>query len=190
MNHKLLVVGIAFGILLLVAPAFAASTCTTIQSGTLTDTYGNALRTGFDQWGYNYQAHIFNGLYENFTRPSPPVTESDTALQMKWSDAWLSNKDCDGDGKLDRGLGTDTPDTSQGWLTNHMHGSYVGSDGETHNWTYFVKIVYMPSGCEPANQIWGPYCIIESVYNDPFGGFHGVDRTALVNPAGLGFWTK
>ncbi len=190
MKYLLLVLGAFLAMLTLVAPAPAATACTTIQSGTITDGYGNPLRTGYDQWGYNYQAHMFNGLYENYTRPMPPVSESDTALQMKWSDAWLSNKDCDGDGKLDRGLGTDTPGSSQGWLTNHMHGSYLGSDGETHNWTYLVKIVYMPSGCETANQIWGLYCIIEEVNNDPFGGFHGVDRSHLINPAGLGYWTK
>jgi len=188
---RMLFVGIALAAALMVAPVSElTAACTTIQSGLITDTYGNVLRPGYDQWGYNYQAHMFNGLYENFTRPNPPATESDTALQMKWSDPWLSNKDCDGDGKLDRGLGTDTPGISQGWLTNHMHGTYEGADNETHNWTYFVKIVYMPSGCPLANQIWGLYCIIEEVYNDPYSGFNGVDRSHLINPAGLGYWTN
>lgn len=189
MKRSLLALGLSAWILALAAST-AAADCATIQSGTLTDLYSNPLRTGYDQWGYNYQAHMFNGLYENFARPNPPVTESDTALQMKWTDAWLSNKDCNGDGKLDRGLGTNTPGTSQGWLTNHMLGSYLGADNETHNWTYFVKVVYMPTGCETANQLWGVYCIIEEVYNDPYAGFHGVNRTSLVNPAGLGYWTK
>jgi len=181
---------LALAALLFHATPAAYAACTTLQSGVLTDSYGNPLRLGFDQWGYNYQAHIFNGLYENFSRPIPPATESETALQMKWSDTWLSNKDCDGDGKLDRGLGTDTPGISQGWLTNHMQGSYLGLDGDTHNWTYFVKIVYMPSGCEPANVIWGLYCIIEEVLNDPYARLHGVNRSLLINPAGLGYWTN
>lgn len=40
MNRVMLVVGILFAILGLIAPAFAASNCTTIQSGTLTDIKG------------------------------------------------------------------------------------------------------------------------------------------------------
>ncbi|GAG22444.1 unnamed protein product, partial [marine sediment metagenome] len=60
----------------------------TIQSGEITDSNGDPLTVGYDQYGYNYQAHIFNGFYENYARPDTPVTESDTQLQMKWNDAW------------------------------------------------------------------------------------------------------
>ena len=35
--------------------------CATIADGTLHDTLGNPLQLGFDQFGYNYQAHEFNG---------------------------------------------------------------------------------------------------------------------------------
>src|SRR5687768_9033323 len=85
----------------LAAPIFG--NCVKIQSGLITDNAGNVIRTGFDQWGYNYQAHMFNGIYENFTRPSVPVTDGLVNLQMKWSDDWLSNLDCNADNKLDRG---------------------------------------------------------------------------------------
>lgn len=69
--------------------------------------------TGYDQWGYNYQARTFNGLYANYSRPATPYTEETCAtvawgcdqLQMKWNDTWLSNKDCDGDRLLDRYYG-------------------------------------------------------------------------------------
>jgi len=51
----------------------------------------------FDQWGYNYQAHIFSGLYWNYNKPETPcelgTCASDTYLIMKWSDEWLSNQD-------------------------------------------------------------------------------------------------
>ena len=175
---------------LIVAALFghSALACNTIQSGAITDVAGNPVRTGFDQYGYNYQAHIFNGLYENFSRPQTPVTEGNVTLQMKWSDTWLSNKDCDFNGKLDRGLGGNGPQgISQGWLTNHEQGSYEGTDGEMHHYSYFVKIVYMPSGCDAANVIWGVYCVIEEVSNDPAGGLYGTYRTRIV-PPGLGIW--
>ena len=32
--------------------------CTTIQDGTLETTDGEVITTGYDEWGYNYQAHI------------------------------------------------------------------------------------------------------------------------------------
>ncbi len=177
-------------LLLSLAPSLAAQ-CTKIKDGTLVDSKGNLLTLGYDKWGYNYQAHMFNGLYENFLRPDPPVTESDTNLIMKWSDDWLSNMDCTADGKLDRG---GSSGISKGWLTNHMEGDYLGVDTEYHHWTYFVKIVYVGPADFPdpwvGKRIWGLYAIIEEVYNDPFAGFHGVDRTRLVNPAGLGYWTN
>ena len=172
--------------------------CTTIQDG-LQDSKGNPLVLGYDQWGYNYQAHIFNGLYENYIRPSPPVTESDTNLQMKWNDAWLSNKDCDGDGKLDRHYGYPSYIGSGAWLTNHMWGTYE-EDGETYKWSYFVKIIAVPSdavkkdgvwytaeGAEIGPAIWGSFAIIQEVYNDQGTGEHGVLYKSPVGP-GLGKW--
>jgi hypothetical protein len=171
--------------------AYAA--CARIKDGTLKDVKGNTLTLGYDQWGYNYQAHMFNGLYENYSRPDTPVTESDTNLRMKWSDEWLSNQDCSGDGLLDRGW-PNTDNISRGWLTNHMEGDYEDA-GEYYHWTYFVKIVYVgpvdeiPDPWE-GKRIWGVYAIIEEVLNDPHAGFHGVDRENLVKPAGFGYWTQ
>jgi hypothetical protein len=166
----------------------AKSECATIKDGTIFDTNGNLVETGYDLWGYNYQAHMFNGFFGNFSRPAVPVTEGAT-LQMKWSDAWLSNRDCDGDTSLDRGAGTDTPGTSQGWLTNHQKGEYENVEGKMCHYTYFVKIVYNPDSCNAANVIWGSYCIIEEVSNDQCGE-HGRVKDNLVNPAGLGYYTN
>ena len=170
--------------------------CTTIQSGLLTDTTGNTIQTGYDEWGYNYQAHIFNGLYDNYSRPDPPLTEDDTNLQMKWNDAWLSNKDCDGDGLLDRHYGYDSYSGSGAWLTNHMWGVYE-QDGEECNWMYFVKIVAAPTDAvviggvwytademEIGPAIWGAFAIIQEIFNDPCAGDKGV---IYKSPAGPGF---
>ena len=164
-------------------PAMAASTCTKIQSGTLTDVKGNVISVGYDKYGYNYQAHIFNGLYENYSRPLVVVTEGTENLVMKWSDDWLANVDCNGDGKLDRGLtGTTSTGTSMGWVTNHFEGDYEGSDGNMHHYTYFVKIAYdAGQACNNSQStcIWGLYTIIEELQNDLFGEYGG--RIKFVN---------
>jgi hypothetical protein len=99
--------------------------CTTIQDGTICASTGEVLTTGYDQWGYNYQAHMFNGplaYYDRHYDPDDPDWNDefiDVNLMMKWNDAWLSNKDCDGDGLLDRHYGYDIYNGSGAWLTNH-----------------------------------------------------------------------
>ncbi len=123
----------------------------------------------------------------------------DNDLQMKWNDAWLSNKDCDGDGLLDRHFGFDSYIGSGAWLTNHMSGEYE-VNGEICSWNYFVKIVAAPAdayvdgdywyavdGTEIGEVIWGEFAIIQVVSNDPCAGEHG---RQYVSPdhAGLGGW--
>ncbi|MDD5086926.1 MAG: hypothetical protein PHV16_04185 [Candidatus Nanoarchaeia archaeon] len=100
--------------------------CTTIQSGELKSSTGETLTTGYDMWGYNYQAHLFNGGYCDAYRNADWCQPyKDDNLMMKWNDAWLSNKDCDGDGLLDRHYGFDSYIGSGAWLTNHMSGEYT-----------------------------------------------------------------
>ena len=159
------------------------------------------VNTGFDEWGYNYQAHMFKGWYDNYLRPETPYegnwgVADETWLQMRWNDAWLSNKDRDGDGDLDRHYGYPTYIGSGAWLTNHMIGWYEDENG-IHQWEYFVKIVapdYSPEDTDEdglddfsgAEIIWGSFLVVEGVYNDPYSGDHGIE--VLVNPAGFGAW--
>jgi len=153
-----------------VETSWSKSNCADIQSGTITDSKGNPLVMGFDQWGYNYQAHIFNGYYDNYTRPTVPVTSGDK-LVMKWSDSWLANVDCNGDHKLDRGLVDGVVGgTSLGWETNHLDGSYVDANGVTQHYVDFVKIAWTG----PGSPLWGQYTIIEEVWNDPSAGYNGL----------------
>ncbi len=183
---------------LLAGPALAAPPpsdhdgCFTIQGGTLLDSAGNPIVLGYDQFGYNYQAHMFNGTYDSSDRVLDGMYWGQTgdyvddSLIMKWSDTWLANVDCNGDGKLDRGLGTDgyATDTSRGWLTNQNEGDYTDANGVQH-YTYFAKIVWVGSG-----GLWGAYDIIEEVYNDPAAGFHGLQ--SKVGAPGFGLndgWT-
>lgn len=188
------------------------------------------LKPGFDMFGYNYQAHLFNGSYANIylCRAGFPPYEGDdatyladnptaanhwawpyrnTTVMMKWNDAWLSNKDCDGDGVLDRS----SPVKGSGaWLTNHMLEEYEGENGKKCSYGYFVKIVAVPTDAkklpvegrydeygdpilefwfaaddtEIGEPIWGSYARVQRIINDPCEGFHGV---FYLSPAGPGF---
>lgn len=189
MNIKKFLVGTAAGALMLssiAVPAFAdkplqadssgvetawvITGCATIQDGTIKDSAGNIITVGYDQYGYNYQAHMFNGYADNYSRPATLVTSGDK-LMMKWSDAWLANVDCNNDGKLDRGLvdGQLTDGISKGWLTNLYNGSYTDANGEQH-YTDFSKIVWTG----PNSPLWGQYTIVEEVWNDPAAGYNGL----------------
>ncbi|MBN1964780.1 MAG: hypothetical protein JW910_09045 [Anaerolineae bacterium] len=176
------------------------NSCTTIQDGTLLTSDGFPITTGYDQWGYNYQAHMFNGLYcDAYHDAAWCQPYADVRLMMKWNDAWLSNMSCDEDGLLDRHFGFDSYIGSGAWTTNHQSGEYE-LDGVTCYWDYFVKIVAAPAGAtkvggiwydadgtEIGPDIWGEFAIIQEVYNDPCGGYEGLQ---YISPdhGGLGNW--
>jgi hypothetical protein len=186
----------------------AGEVCTKIQSGLLYGSDGSLLTTGYNEWGYNYQAHMFNGMYcdyHPYYRPGGAGHEAcianygDVKLVMKWNDAWLSNVDCDGDGLLDRHYGHDSYISSGAWTTNHMLGSY-DLDTATCNWDYFVKIVAAPAdaytedgfwynadGVEIGEVIWGAFAVIQQVENDACAGIEGVQYLSPDHP-GLGNW--
>lgn len=197
--------------------------CTTIQDGVLTYSpghylYGQPIPTGYDPYGYNYQAHMFNGTYANVYLGRdgfPPYDGDDSTylisnpgaatkwywpyrnveLMMKWNDAWLSNKDCDGDGFLDRHYGFDSYIGSGAWLTNHQSGAYDDGNGNQCKWVYFVKIVaasadayvddgtwFTADGDEIGPVIWGSFAIIQEVENDPCADTHGKQYGSPVGP--------
>lgn len=199
-----------------VALAANPNDCTTIKDGVLTYSdghylYPQPLQVGYDIFGYNYQAHLFNGYYANvylggagfppydgdtdaYLADNPDAENHwawqyrDIQLVMKWNDAWLSNKDCDGDGKLDRHYGYPSYVGSGAWETNFMRGTGDVAD----DWTYFVKIVAAPTdayldagtwyaadGTEIGPVIWGAFAIVQEVES-------GVGAT-YVSPAGPGF---
>lgn len=189
---------------LLVVGAEAKGGCAEIKDGTILDSAGNVIETGYDQFRYNYQAHKFNGTYDSSDRVLDGTYWGDVAdytddkLTMKWNDAWLSNKDCDGDNKLDRHYNHLTYKDSGAWLTNNVEGDYYDVGGSTCHYTYFVKIVAVssndnlvggiwhdPDGVEIGPSIWGEFAIIQSVYNDPCGGSHGLEYLSPARP-GLG----
>ncbi len=210
--------------------AKGGKTCTRIQDGVLTYSAGHYLEgepltIGYDIFGYNYQAHLFNESYANayLGRDGYPpycgddeayyerlVEEDyavdvelaealisahwtweyrDTWVNMKWNDAWLSNRDCDGDvvGLLDRHYGFASYIGSGAWLTNHMRG-----EDEDGKWVYFTKIVAAPAdanlvggiwytadGTEIGPVIWGSFATIQEVESG-IGAYY-------VSPSGPGF---
>lgn len=174
MSIKKFLIGASAGAIMFGAMATAAfaapSSCATIKDGTIVDSVGNPIEQGYDKYGYNYQAHMFNGFYDNYSRPAVPVTSGDKLI-MKWSDSWLANVDCNGDGKLDRGLVDGVVGgISLGWLTNQVNGSYTDTNGDLQHYTDFVKIVWTG----PGSPLWGQYTIIQEVWNDPAAGLNGL----------------
>ena len=200
---KVAIVLICFGLVLAFSSQLMAkrNECTTIQSGELLASDGSVIQTGYDEWGYNYQAKAFNGYYCDAYRDAAWCQPyRDDELKMKWNDAWLSNQDCDGDGLLDRHYGFDSYIGSGAWLTNHMAGEYWDSEDNVCHWFYFVKIVAAPAdaytengiwytaeGAEIGPVIWGEFAIIQEVSNDPCAGENGVQYKSPVGP-GFGKW--
>lgn len=176
-------------------------TCTTIQSGELLASDGSVIKVGYDKWGYNYQARIFNGSYCDAYRDAAWCQDyKEVRLIMKWNDAWLSNKDCDGDGLLDRHYGYDSYIGSGAWITNHQSGTYTDANGKKCKWSYFTKIVAAPAdatkvdgvwynadGTEIGTVIWGAFAIIQEVENDPCKAIHGLQYQSP-DHSGLGNW--
>jgi len=161
--------------------------CATIESGTITDVKGNPITLGFDKYGYNYQAHMFNGFAGNYSRPNTLVTTGDKLI-MKWSDSWIANVDCDHNGKLDRGLvdGQLTDGISKGWLTNHYTG-IINIDGKNQKYTDFIKMGWVG----PGGDLWGQYTILQEVWNDKSLDLHGL--YSMLEDHGFGLnnqWTS
>lgn len=159
--------------------------CNTLQDGTILystthDKAGEPIPVGYDEYGYNYQAHMFKGSYANVYLGGagyPPYQGDDAGyiaehpaaashwawpyrdveLIMQWNDAWISNKDCGVDG--------DANSSPDGKLDRHYgYNSYVGSgawetnhmSGEENGekWTYFAKIVAVPDDAVLTGGYW------------------------------------
>jgi len=207
--------------LLTVTPVMAQDSCAAITKGEVfySATHylaGQPIPTGYDAYGYNYQAHQFRGSYFNvysggagypawqgndeaYLTANPMASTHwawpyrEVNLVMKWNDAWISNKDCDGDGKLDRYYGYSSYIGSGAWETNHQWG--YNDDGT--KWNYFCKIVAAPAdatnvggfwytteGVEIGPAIWGAFAITQEVYTDPAVDLHGVQ---YISPNNAGF---
>lgn len=148
---------------------------------------------GFDQWGYNYQARIFNGLFGNADENRPGDGNPDTYLGsstdsydyydkdgkyhkvtvnvagshliMKWSEVWhMAVFGPDGIRNSD-----DEEPWGQGaWCTNHVvgTGTIYDIDGTViyeGHLTILSKIKWVGDTTGYTNPIWGPMAVIQKV---------------------------
>jgi len=133
--------------------------------------------SGFDQFGYNYNARIFNGKADGVDKIldgkvwGDPIYAKDR-LVMKWSKAW--------DDARFRGV----PWTPDAWEDNEWNGK-AGGSGEV--WHYKIAWVgpdleNSPYWREGGYPIWGQFEVIFSqgtVANEHFWDAHA-------NPSGYG----
>lgn len=68
---------------------------------------------------------------------------ADIDLEMKWSDAWLSNKDYNRDGKLDIVLAMTRG--SGAWLTINQKGFFIDKNTKKQQWSSLEKIIAVPA---------------------------------------------
>lgn len=163
-------------IALLMVPGIAVE-CTTIQDGVLEYPSGHylegqLLETGYDIYGFNYQAHIFKGQYLNYYLGAygyPPYNGEEDYLSQnpgaswlfwyyegidvlfKWNDADTSNKDCDGDGLLDEHY---MEKGSGAWWTEKW---WIRDDEGKLETTYSAKYIVVPEDayrCGYLDQWW------------------------------------
>ncbi len=134
--------------------------------------------TGFDQFGYNYQARVFVGPADGVDRNLDGTVWGDPTyakdhLVMKWSKAW---DDARFHGAA-WGPGA--------WVTNEWNGSVPGGSGIGEH----CKIVWIGgSGPELERlpdggyRIWGQFEAILDMYTGPGGN----TKFAFASPNGLG----
>jgi hypothetical protein len=155
--------------------------CARIQDGTIVKTTGEPITLGFDEWGYTYQARLVWGSSCDAAYDAAWCQQSDAGLVMTWNDAWLSNRDCDGDGLLDRHYGFPSYRGSDARLTNTLTGSYE-LDGRRCPWLERTLIVAAPvdaqliddvwydaQGDELGSLIWSEFIVVRERLYDPCG---------------------
>ncbi len=141
----------------------------------------NSGNKGFDEFGYNYQARIFQGAADGVDRSNDGKIWGDIAyaadhLVMKWSKAW------------DDARFNGAAWTCDAWVNNEWNGQANGS-GEV--WLY--KIVWVGSALENSEcwrdggyPIWGEFEVLfsqGSAANEHFWDAHAI-------PAGYGMMSK
>ena len=147
--------------MVLVIPAMAKKSGTTIQDGILTYSTGHflagqPLKVGYDVYGYNYQAHLFKGRYINvyvgrYGFPSyngegnayllaNPVFATGSAVPNSWYETLWLNRDT-----------TLIMKWNDAWLSNMDR----NTDGDLDRFWGYPS--YLDSGAWETNHMWGTY---------------------------------
>lgn len=134
---------------------------------------------GFDQFGYNYTARLFNGKADGVDRVLDGTVWGDPyyandKLVMKWSKGW------------DDARFHGAPWTPDAWETNEWNGAVAGGSGEV--WHY--KIIWVGPELENSQYwraggyaIWGEFEVIMDQGTTPLTGHQ---MLALAKPNGFG----
>ncbi len=123
------------------------------------------LKGGFNEFGYNYGARIFNGTGESWSLAKGLPADylgiyAPDKLVMKWSADW------------DRGNAEDwaNPPYNKAWENNEWNGKFPGGSGEI--WHY--KIIWVGTDLEDSPYwrpggyaIWGQFEVIMDQGHDP-----------------------
>ncbi len=144
---------------------------------------------GFNSYGYNYGARVFNGSYNQWCQEVYTTTASacdsmlgvysNDKLVMKWNAQWDA---CNANGY-------DDPAYCLGaWVDNEFNGKFPGGSGEI--WHY--KIIWVGSQAEESPywlpggySVWGNYEVVMDQGSDPNIG-PGHMFNALATPNGYG----
>ena len=142
-----------------------------------------SVASGFNQYGYNYNARIFSGSADGVDKVLDGKVWGDSTyasdhLVMKWNAAWDA---CNANGY-------DNPKHCAGaWNTNEWNGNVPGGSG----WSEHIKIIWVGSAKENSSywiaggvSIWGNYEIIFDKGMDPN---HVKYVGATTRPSGLGY---
>lgn len=167
-------------LILLLITLLSLSALVAVLSGAVISPSVAGTASGFDQWGYNYTARIFQGSADGVDRNLDGTVWGDSTyakdhLVMKWSKAW------------DEARFHGAPWSSDAWEDNEWNGKVSGGSGEV--WHY--KIVWVGPELEKSqywrpggSAIWGQFEVIFSqgtVANEHFWETHA-------NPAGYGVY--
>lgn len=135
---------------------------------------------GFNEFGYNYNARLFNGTGESWSLAKELPADylgiyANDKLVMKWNAEWDRGND----------EGWNDPEGYDAWCTNEWNGSILNGSGESET----VKIIWVGAELEDSTLwreggygIWGQFEVIMDKYVGQ--GEHEVLAHALSN--GLG----
>jgi hypothetical protein len=176
MKKTMLIIVCLAMVLVIAGEVLARRTCQTIPRGEIFYPPGHYLvgpiPDDVDAYGFYYQGHMFVGLMVNYYLGAlgyPPYKEDaatylnenpdvvllpeweyrNYSMYMEWNDAFLSNRECNGDGTLDRHLGHRCYKGSGAGFTLHLSQSnpvtpdYLMSND--YQWNNLKKVEAVPA---------------------------------------------
>jgi hypothetical protein len=177
---QILAIGLALVVLGLLIAGCDKQEPTSPQISNQTQLGSLAKENGFDQFGYNYQARLFQGLADGVDRNLDGTVWGDPTyakdqLVMKWSKGW------------DDARFNGAPWGPEAWEDNEWNGKVPGGSGYTEH----VKVIWVGPDLETSQYwrpggypIWGQFEVIMDQGIDPVLG-HTWYAKAIPNGYGM-----